>query len=84
MAHAAGFELVERILKVVADEIQLLRPVLLGRMEGHFCRRQREDQPAAARVDRWQSEDIAKERPVGLGISSVDDHVAGIDHFVLQ
>src|ERR1051325_5854393 len=41
---------------------------------------QREDQPAAAGVDRRELQDVAKERPVGISVLAVDDDVCTADH----
>jgi hypothetical protein len=44
---------------VVAEQVQLGPAALLGWMDGDLGRRQREDQPAAAGVDRPGSQDLA-------------------------
>src|SRR5258706_2883054 len=48
-------------------------------MHGNLRRRQREDQPAPARVDRIETEYIADEVAVGLRIAAVDDGVSADD-----
>ena len=49
-------------------------------MARDFARREREDQPATARVDVLESEHFAKERAVRLGVARVDDRVGACDH----
>jgi hypothetical protein len=43
----------------------------LHRMEGSLSRREREDKPASAGIDRTKTEYIAKKYPVGFGILAV-------------
>ena len=68
-------QLLGRRLDVVAQEVELVIVRLLGGMQRKLTRRKREDEPAAARIDGVQSEDVAKERTVGLGIAAVDQNV---------
>jgi hypothetical protein len=42
-------------------------------MDGHFRRRQSEDQPAVSDVDVRQREHVAQERAVRLSVRAVDD-----------
>src|SRR3954452_9739184 len=53
---------------------------LVGGMYGDLGRRQRQDQPAAAGVDRASAEHIEKEVPIGLRIGAVEDDMCSGDH----
>src|SRR3954462_7502783 len=77
--RAAAAQLRDRRVELVAHEVELVA-VLVGRMARDFARREREDQPATARVDVLESEHFAKERAVGLGVARVDDRVGAGDH----
>ena len=67
--------------QVVAHEIEFVdNTTFVGRMECGFCRRQSEDQPAMACINRLKSEDVAKEGAVSLGVLGVDDDMRSIDH----
>ena len=43
-------------------------------------RRQAEDHPAAADVDRAEFEHVAEERAIGLGILAVEQDVSALEH----
>ena len=58
--------------------------VIFGGMKGRLCRRQREDQPAAAGIDRCEPQHIAKEGAVCFGILAIDDDMCARDHDVSQ
>src|SRR5215831_12554554 len=80
----AGFDtlrlqLDERSIDVVAHEIQLVRLMIL-RMNPKLRRRQREDEPSAARVDVRGVEDVAKKRADGVGVLRIDERVHSGDH----
>ena len=49
-------------------------------MRGDLGRRQREDQPAAARVDAVEAQHVAQERPQALGVAAVEHRVRAGDH----
>src|SRR3979490_718052 len=67
--------------QVVAHEIEFVdNTTFVVRMEAGFCRRQSEDQPAMACINRLKSEDVAKEGAVSLSIFAVDDYVSARDH----
>jgi len=66
-ADAFGHELFDRGGHVVAHQIQLVRRRVRG-VDRHLAWRQLEDQPAAARVDVRVLQDVAEERPVGVGV----------------
>ena len=44
-------------------------------MERSFGRRQREDQPTVTRIDGLETENIAEEGAVGVGVLGVNDDV---------
>ena len=78
--NPAALELGNLRLDVVAHEIELRGARRLGRMDRHLGRRQLEDQPPTAGVDEGKTEDVAQERPVGLGVGAVEDDVRSADH----
>jgi hypothetical protein len=67
-------------LQVIAHEVELMRPILSGGVEGGFGWGQSEDQPAMAGVDGFQSENIAEECAIRLGILAVDNDVSAGNH----
>ncbi len=78
-ADAFGHELFDRGGHVVAHQIQLVRRRVRG-VDRHLAGRQLEDQPAAARVDVRVLQHVAEERPVGVGVAAVHDHMSAGDH----
>src|ERR1700730_2946791 len=67
--------------QVVAYEIEFVGiAMLIGRVECGFGRRQGEDEPAMARIDRLEPEDVAEEGAVCLGVFAVEDYVSARDH----
>ena len=71
-SDAMALHLGDERLHVVTHQIELVDVVLLGRMNGHFSRRESEDQPAATNVDVRQLEHIAQECAIRFGIGAVD------------
>src|SRR5438093_12447442 len=67
-------------LQIVTHEIDFVPVVLLGRMNGQFCRRQREDQPSLASVHGWKSKNVPEEEAISSRILAVDNHVRTEDH----
>ena len=59
--------------QVITQEIELMDAIPIGRVECGFCRRQGEDQPAMTCIHGFESEDVAEECAVRLGIFTVDD-----------
>ena len=49
-------------------------------MYGKLRRRKTEDQPAASRIDMFESENVGQERPIGIGIAAEQDDVRAVDH----
>src|SRR5690242_13146427 len=47
-------------LEIIAHQVEFVPAVGLGGMKGRLSRRERKDQPAAAGIHRWKTEDIAK------------------------
>src|SRR5215217_1459128 len=88
LRHAAAeldslrFELAYGRLDVVAHQIELIAAAIRrGRVRGQLRRRQREDGPAVAGVDRRQSQDLREEGPVGGCVIGIEDRVnAGDRH----
>src|SRR5256712_13009618 len=67
-------------LQIVTHEIDFAPVVLLGRMNGQFCRRQREDQPSLARVHGWKSKNVPEEEATSSRILPVDNNVGTEDN----
>jgi len=55
-------------LQIVTHQIEFVPNSLLGRMNGHLCRRQREDQPTVASVRRRKAEDLPEEGAISRRI----------------
>src|SRR5208282_2154521 len=70
--------------QVVAQEIEFVRAVLIGGMEGGFARRQCEDQPAVAGIDGLESQNVAKKVAVRFRILRINDDVSTRDHTLLR
>src|ERR1051326_4817938 len=56
--NSPGVEGRYRCRQIVAHQIEVLPVVFIGWMASHFSRREGENQPAMARVDRSQAEDV--------------------------
>jgi hypothetical protein len=69
--------------EIVAHEVKLVGTILIGRMEGGLCGRQREDQPAIACIDGFEAEDVAEKYAVGFGILTLDNDVSARNHLRL-
>src|SRR6266850_1117117 len=67
-------------LQIGAHEIEFVPVILFGRMNRHFCRRQREDQPSVASVHRCKSKDVTKEGAISRRILAVYDDMPAKDH----
>jgi NAD(P)-dependent dehydrogenase (short-subunit alcohol dehydrogenase family) len=65
---------------VVAEQVELGPAARLGRVDGDLGRRECEDQPAAASVDRPGAEDLGQCRPGRVGVLAVEDGVRAVDH----
>src|SRR6266542_4529817 len=66
--------------QIVTHEIELVPNIRFGWMDGRLRRRQREDQPIVAGIDRGKSQDIPEEGTISRRISAVDDDVGTKDH----
>ena len=64
---------VHRLVEVVAHQVELVFGRRITRMDGDFCRRQLEDQPAVAGIDVWIRQYIPEELSIGGRICAVDD-----------
>ena len=49
-------------------------------MHGKLRGRKTEDQPAASRIDMFESEHVGQERAIGVGIAAEQDDVSAVDH----
>lgn len=58
--------------------------ILIGRMERSFAGWKRENQPAAAGIDGIESENIAEECAVRIGVFRINDNVCARNHSALQ
>src|SRR5688500_289154 len=77
-------QLGDRSFKVVAHEKEFVLPdhppPARARMDGELGRRQREDQPALARIDPGESEDDAQERARRVGVLGEENRVCARYH----
>src|ERR1700676_185563 len=71
-------------LQIVTHEIKFVGTTLIGRVDCGFSRRQGEKQPAMTCIHGFETEAIAEEGAVGLGILSVDNCVSARDHLLLR
>ncbi len=78
--NAFGCELLHLLGEVVAQEIDLIRRPLIGRVKGDLGGRHLEDEPTAARIDAGHAQDVTKELTVRLGVVREDDDVRSEDH----
>src|SRR5262249_55417742 len=81
---ALGAEAGDFLCHIVAHEIDLMLAVGFRGMDRELGRRCCEDQPAAAGVSERETEYVAKERSIRLGIAAVDDSVHSGDHGALS
>src|SRR6266851_6230005 len=75
-----GGKVRQRLLDVVAHQVELVLPRPVSRVYGDLGRRQLEDQPATAGVDPSKSEHVADEDPVGLRVGAVENDMCSVDH----
>jgi hypothetical protein len=71
-------------LQIVTHEIKFMGTTLIGRVDRGFSRRQGKNQPAMTCIHGFETEDIAEEGAVGLGILTVDNYVSARDHLLLR
>jgi hypothetical protein len=62
--------------QIVAHKVEFVRALPVARMNGGFCGRQAEDEPAMSRIHGFEAEDIAEKRTIGLGVIAVEDDVS--------
>src|SRR6266568_851997 len=77
--HALGPQAGERLVDVVAHQVQLMA-ALAGGVHGKLGRWHGEDEPAAARVHRGQPERVGEECPDLVGFGGERDRVQAGDH----
>ena len=77
---AFALQICDGRVDVVAHQVKLMMSTLIGRVGRKLCGRKREDEPTSARIDRVESECVAKERTSTLGIVCKDDRVNAGDH----
>ena len=70
----------QRLLDVVAYQVELVLARPVCRVHGDLGGRQLEDQPTAASVDSCKSEHVTDEDPVSLRVGAVENDVCSIDH----
>jgi hypothetical protein len=63
--------------QIVANEIEFVGAILIGRMKCGLSWRQGKDQPTMTRIHGFESENIAEECAVGLGVFAVDNYMSG-------
>src|SRR6266536_634671 len=89
--HPLGFERSHGRPQVVTHEgenaaEEIMLAVALGKgaargMDPQLRGRKAENEPSATRVDRGESQDVAKERPIGLGVAAVEKDMSASDHW---
>ena len=77
---APGGQVRQRLLEVVAHQVELVLPQPVRGVNGDLGWRQLEDQPAIAGVDPGKSEHVADEDPVGLRVGAVENNMCSINH----
>src|SRR5688572_11359030 len=75
-----ALQLLDRGLHVVAHQRQVRDTARLVGMDAELRRRQGEDQPSMARVNGFESQRVAQERPIRLRVLRVDECVDTSDH----
>src|SRR5262249_5453115 len=66
--------------QLLAHEIEFVRTILFGRVKCGFSRRQREDQPAMARINELEPEHLAEECSVRFSVFTVNNYVSARNH----
>jgi hypothetical protein len=74
-----GGQVRQRLLDVVAHQVELVLPQPVSGVYGDLGWRQLEDQPATADVNPAESEYVADEDPVGLRVGAVEDDMCSVD-----
>ena len=72
-------ELGQGDVEVGAHQVKLVVAVL-PRVDCKLGGRQAEDQPAASRIDRFETKDVAQEGAVSVGVRAFDDRVRSNEH----
>lgn len=75
-----GLKFGKRGMDVIAHQVELMMAAAVGRVHRELGRRQREDRPASARVDRAHSQHVCEEPANVLGLGGEDDSVHASDH----
>lgn len=75
-----SLQVADRGLYVVADQVEFVVDLTLGRMNAEFSRRKREDQPTVSGVNCWESQHVSKECANLVRITGVDERVNSVDH----
>jgi hypothetical protein len=76
---APGAQVRQRLLEVVAQQVELVLPQPVSGVYGDLGGRQLEDQPATADVNPGKSEHVADEDPIGLRGGAVEDDMCSVD-----
>jgi len=76
---APGGQVRQRLLDVVAQQVELVLPQPVSGVYGDLGWRQLEDQPATADVNPGKSEHVADEDPIGLRVGAVEDDMCSVD-----
>jgi hypothetical protein len=76
---APGAQVRQRLLEVVAQQVERVLPEPVSGVYGDLGGRQLEDQPATADVNPRESEHVADEGPVGLRVGAVEDDMYSVD-----
>jgi len=81
---APGGQVRQRLLDVVAHQVELVLPLPVCGMHGDLGGRQLEDQPAITGVDPCKSEHVTYEDPISLRVGAVENDVCSVDHVSLS
>src|SRR6266568_9570194 len=77
---APGGQVRQRLLDVVAHQVELVLPLSISGMDGDLGWRQLEDQPAITGVDPGKSEYVADKDPIGLCVGAIENDMYSVDH----
>ena len=72
----------DKLFDISNHQVELVLSTRLGRMKRDLGWREAEDEPTATNIDVREAQDIAEERPIQLGVGTVDDGMGSHDHVI--
>ena len=63
--------------QIVANKIEFVGTILIGRMERRFSGRQGKDQPAMTCIHGFEPENVTEKRTVRLGVFGIENYMSG-------